>query len=141
LSIVEVIFCFQSYNPFCLFAKPNHNPHSFLASEMIRAALLETFKKELPYCCEVQVTSFKEQPKGSLNPKLIKIEANIFVERDSQKVIVIGKQGSKIKEVGILARTSLEHFFQTKVYLALQVKVDKDWRKKDDKLKKFGYLK
>jgi len=108
---------------------------------MIRAALLETFKKELPYCCEVQVTSFKEQPKGSLNPKLIKIEANIFVERDSQKVIVIGKQGSKIKEVGILARTSLEHFFQTKVYLALQVKVDKDWRKKDDKLKKFGYLK
>ena len=108
---------------------------------MIRAALLETFQKELPYCCEVQVTSFKEQPKGSMEPTLIKMEANIFVERDSQKAIVVGKQGAKIKQVGIVARESLEDFFQTKIFLKLQVKVDKDWRKKDDKLKKFGYLK
>ena len=92
---------------------------------MIRAALLETFQKELPYCCEVQVTSFKEQPKGSMEPTLIKMEANIFVERDSQKAIVVGKQGAKIKQVGIVARESLEDFFQTKIFLKLQVKVDK----------------
>lgn len=85
--------------------------------------------------------AFKEEPKGSPDPKIIRIDANIFVERDSQKAIVIGKQGAKIKEVGIVARQSLEDFFQTKIFLQLQVKVDKDWRKKDDKLKKFGYLK
>ncbi|CAB9514867.1 GTPase ERA [Seminavis robusta] len=107
----------------------------FLASEMIRAALLETFQKELPYCCEVQVTAFKEQ-----QTKLIKIDANIFVERDSQKRIVIGTQGAKIKQVGMLARETLQDFFQTKIYLQLQVKVDKDWRKQDDKLKRFGYI-
>lgn len=109
---------------------------------MIRAALLETFQKELPYCCEVQVTSFKEQPENSPDPpKLIKIEADVFVERDSQKAIVIGTQGAKIKEVGTVARGSLEEFFQTKIFLSLRVKVDKDWRKKDDKLKKYGYRK
>lgn len=106
---------------------------------MIRAALLETFQKELPYCCEVVVTSFKEKPKGSSNPEVIAIEATIYVERDSQKVIVIGTQGSMIKKVGIVARKSLEEFFQTKIFLKLQVNVDKDWRKKDDKLKKYGY--
>ena len=97
--------------------------------------MLETFQKELPYCCEVQVTSFKEEPKGSPDPTLIKMDATIFVERDSQKAIVIGKEGSKIKQVGMVARESLEEFFQTKIFLKLQVKVDKDWRKKDDKLK------
>lgn len=103
--------------------------------------MLDIFQKELPYCCEVQVTAFKEEPKGSLDPKLIRMDATIFVERDSQKAIVIGKQGAKIKEVGTAARGALEDFFQTKIFLKLQVKVDKDWRKKDDKLKKFGYLK
>ena len=111
----------------------------FLASEMIRAALLETFQKELPYCCEVLVTSFKEKPKD--NPTLIAMDATICVERDSQKIIVVGKQGSKIKEVGIKAREALEEFFQTKVFLKLQVKVDKDWRKKEDRLKQYGYKK
>lgn len=108
---------------------------------MIRGAVLETFQKELPYCCEVVVSSFKEKPEGSSSPKLISMEATIYVERDSQKVIVIGKQGAQIKQVGIVARKALERFFQTKVFLKLQVKVDKDWRKKDDKLKQYGYKK
>lgn len=129
-SHLAFFFHSKTYNTPCA-------AHSFLASEMIRGALLETFQKELPYCCEVQVTSFKEQEK----PPLIKMDATIFVERQSQKLIVVGKAGSKIKEVGIAARASLEEFFQTKIFLNLQVKVDKDWRKNNDKLKKFGYLK
>ena len=113
---------------------------SYLRDEPV----LETFSKELPYCAQVQVTSFKEQGtqgNGSPNPKLIQIDATILVERDSQKIIVIGKQGAMIKQVGTLARAALERFFQTKIYLKLQVKVDKDWRKNKDKLKEYGYLK
>jgi small GTP-binding protein len=111
----------------------------FCASEMIRAALLTSFSKELPYCCQVQVTSFKEEKTKKGGGGLIRIEATIFVERESQKKIVIGKQGAKIKQVGILARQSLQDFFQTKIFLQLQVAVDKDWRKNEDKLKHYGY--
>ena len=81
----------------------------FIASELIRAALFELLKKELPYCCQVQVTSFKEAS------NMIRMTAQVFVERDSQKVIVIGKGGQQIKEIGIRAREKLEEFFRTKV--------------------------
>lgn len=85
----------------------------FIASEMIRAALFESLKKELPYCCEVQINEFKE-PKAGQKP-LVRISASVIVERDSQKVIVIGKNGEMIKEVGTVARKKIEDFLQSKV--------------------------
>ena len=107
----------------------------FLASEMIRQAIFTSaLNKEIPYCCEVRVDSFKDQR------KILKIEARICVERDSQKGIVIGKQGKQIKAVGVEARKSLEGFFGKKIFLDLSVKVDPNWRKNDDKLKEFGYI-
>jgi GTP-binding protein Era len=112
----------------------------FFASEMIRASLFQNLKKELPYCCEVQVTEFKE-PSSDSTKQVIRMKATVFVERDSQKVIVIGKGGEVIKKVGMDARKSLEDFFQKQVYLELNVKVDKDWRKNESRLKQLGYLK
>lgn len=111
----------------------------FFCSELIRESLLESryLKKELPYCCEVQITDYKE-PRTS--NEITRIEATIFVERNSQKAIVVGKNGDVIKQVGIIARKKIEKFLQgEKVFLKLQVKVDKDWRKKDDALAKYGY--
>ena len=112
-------------------------PERFVASEMIRAALFQSLRKEVPYCCEVRLQSFKEQQDddGSL-----RLEALIVVERDSQKAIVIGKGGSTIKEIRIQAQKALEDFFQTKVALFLQVSVDKDWRKNEKRLQEYGYM-
>ena len=87
---------------------------SFFASEMIRASLFQHLKKELPYCCEVQVTEFKE-PSTDSTKQVIRMKATVFVERDSQKVIVIGKGGEVIKKVGMEARKQLEDFFQSQV--------------------------
>lgn len=102
---------------------------------MVRASLFQNLKKELPYCCEVAVTEFKE------SRDIIRMKATIFVERDSQKSIVIGKGGDALKKVGIEARKHLEDFFGLQVYLELTVKVDKDWRKNESRLKQLGYLK
>jgi GTPase len=106
----------------------------FIASELIRGTLFELLQQELPYCCEVRITDFKEKK------TMDRISADIIVERESQKAIVIGTNGIKIKEIGTLARTKLEEFLQSKVYLELRVKVDKDWRRNEDRLKAFGYL-
>jgi len=107
----------------------------FLASEMIREALFRSrLEKEVPYCCEVQIHSFKDLP------NLLKIKAVIFVERDSQKRIVVGKGGNQIKDIGIRARKTIEQFYRKKVHLELFVKVQPGWRKRDDALKKFGYV-
>jgi GTP-binding protein Era len=114
-------------------------PERFFASEIIRASLFQNLKKEVPYCCEVRVTGFKE-PKEADKKQIIKITAAVIVERDSQKGIVVGKGGDIIKKVGIEAREKLEEFLQGQVYLDLHVKVEKDWRKKEDILKQYGYL-
>ena len=107
----------------------------FIASEMIRAALFQTLRKEVPYCCEVRLQSFKEQPDES-----IRMEATIVVERDSQKAIVIGKAGSVVGDIRVQAQTALQEFFQTKVALFLTVTVDKDWRKDEKRLQEYGYM-
>jgi len=112
----------------------------FFTSEIIRATLFCNLGKELPYCCEVRIEDFKE-PKIEDKQKITRIRATICVERDSQKGIVVGKGGAKIKEVGIEARKQLEEFLQEKVHLELNVKVEKNWRKDESKLKAFGYLK
>lgn len=106
----------------------------FFASEMIRAQLLKQYKKEIPYSCEVVVTAFIE------GEKLYRISAEIIVERDSQKNIIIGEGGKMLKIVGTYARKDMEEFFQRKVFLEMFVKVIPDWRDTKNYLKKFGYI-
>ncbi|HZY35086.1 MAG TPA: GTPase Era [Mucilaginibacter sp.] len=105
----------------------------FFASEMIRAQVFKQYKKEIPYSTEVVVTAFKE------GDKLYRISAEIIVERDSQKNILIGKDGGMLKIVGTYARREMEEFFQRKVFLEMFVKVIPDWRSKKNYLKQFGY--
>ncbi|MCH5328206.1 MAG: GTPase Era [Coprobacter sp.] len=108
-------------------------PARFFVTEIIREKILLTYDKEIPYACEVEVEQFKE------DDRQIHIMAVIYVERDSQKGIVIGKGGAALKKVGMLARKDIEAFFQKKIFLEMYVKVEKDWRNKDSKLKSFGY--
>ena len=105
----------------------------FFISEIIREKILLLYQKEVPYSCEVVVEEYKEEE------KIIKIRSNIMVSRTSQKAIMIGHQGKKIKQLGIDARKDIEEFVMKQVHLELFVKVDKDWRDKDQKLKKYGY--
>ncbi|MDI9341044.1 MAG: GTPase Era [Sediminibacterium sp.] len=108
-------------------------PERFFVSEIIREKILLHYKKEIPYSVEILVNSFKEEP------DIIKIEGEILVERDSQKGIIIGNKGDAIKKVGTAARIECEKFFGKKIFLELFVKVDKDWRNNDNRLKQFGY--
>lgn len=105
----------------------------FFVSEMIREKIFLNYKKEIPYSVEVAVESFKE------SEKLIKIHAYIFVERDSQKGILLGHQGKAIKRTGTMAREEMEKFFDKKIFLQLSVKVNKDWRNNEKLLGQFGY--
>ena len=109
-------------------------PARFFVTEIIREKILLTYDKEIPYACEVAVEQFKEE-EGRIH-----IMAVIYVERDSQKGIIIGKGGSALKKVGMLARKDIEASFDKKVYLELYVKVEKDWRSRENKLKGFGYI-
>ena len=108
-------------------------PARFFVSEIIREKILLFYDKEIPYSVEVCVESFKEER------NLIRIHAVIYVERDSQKGIIIGHQGKALKKVATEARKSLEKFFDKKIYLETYVKVDKDWRSSDKELNLFGY--
>ena len=106
----------------------------FFAQEIIREKILLNYQKEIPYSTEVEVEEFKEEE------KIIKMRANIYVARDTQKGIIIGHQGSMLKKVGSSARMDMEAFFGKKVFLELYVRVQKDWRNNDRDLKRFGYL-
>ena len=105
----------------------------FFAQEIIREQILLNYSQEIPYCCEVNVESFKE---GS---DRYDISAVIYVMRDTQKGIIIGKKGEALKRVGTQARLDMEEFFQKKVFLSLFVKVDPDWRESRKELRRFGY--
>ena len=109
-------------------------PLRFFVSEIIREKILLNYKQEIPYSSEVVVESFKNEA------KIVKISAVIYVMRDSQKGILIGKGGSALKRVGVESRRDIERFLQKKVFIELFVKVDKDWRNDERKLKRFGYL-
>ena len=111
-----------------------NKPMRFFISEIIREKILTHFKQEIPYSCEVVVESYLEED------SLVKIRAEIRVARESQKQIVIGSSGSMIKRVGIDARRDIEKFIGSKVFLDLYVRVDKDWRNDENKLKRLGYL-
>ena len=108
-------------------------PARFFVSEIIREKILLYYDKEIPYAVEVAVDQFKE------SPKIIHIRAVIYVERESQKGIIIGHQGVALKKVSTEARKALEKFFGKAIYLETYVKVDKDWRSSEKELKNFGY--
>lgn len=105
----------------------------FFVSEMVREAILNNYDKEIPYAVEVDVEEFKEAE------DIIRIRANIFVERDTQKGIIIGHGGQMIRKTGTEARIKMEEFFKKKIFIDLFVKVRKDWRKDENLLKKWGY--
>ena len=108
-------------------------PARFFVNEIIREKILLYYDKEIPYSVEVVVEQFKEEA------KMIHIHAVIYVERDSQKGIIIGKQGKALKKVATEARRDLERFFGKTIFLETYVKVDKDWRSSDKELRNFGY--
>ena len=115
-------------------------PARFFVNEIIREKILQNYDKEIPYSVEVEVESFKEEEPTEQQPKgIIRIGAIIYVERDSQKGIIIGKAGSALKKVGTEARKDIEAFFDKPVYLQLFVKVDRDWRSNMGRLKHYGY--
>jgi GTP-binding protein Era len=131
--------------PKLLLFMPDHPPYfpqdeytdrteRFFASEIIREKIFFNYEQEIPYSTEVSITSFKEEA------DIIKISAVIYVERNSQKGIVIGKAGSSLKKVGMEARKDMEAFFAKKIFLETHVKVADNWRKEKFKLRQFGYL-
>ena len=105
----------------------------FFASEIIREKILKFYDKEIPYCCEIEIESYKEEP------TIDRIAATIYVARDSQKGILIGHKGEKLKRVGQTAREDMEQFLGKKVFLQLFVKVSDDWRNNERQLRRFGY--
>ena len=108
-------------------------PARFFVSEIIREKIFLYYREEVPYSCEVAIESFKE------SDDLIRITGTIFVERESQKGIIIGKGGIALKKVSTLARRDLERFFGKKIFLRLEVEVSDDWRNSDRALRSFGY--
>ena len=113
-------------------------PERFFVSEIIREKILLLYEQEVPYSCEVAVISFKED-KTNKGENLIRIAAEIYVVRKTQKAIIIGKGGSAIKKLGTEARKDIEAFLQSKVFLELRVKVKDNWRDDERMLKYFGY--
>ncbi|MCR4659191.1 MAG: GTPase Era [Bacteroidales bacterium] len=123
---------------------PEHEPYfpkdeltdrsmRFFVSEIVREKILLLYQKEIPYSCEVAVDSYHEQP------DMDRIEATIYVERESQKGILIGHQGSSLKRLGIEARKDIEEFTGKRCYLGLHIKVLKDWRNSAQAMRRFGY--
>ncbi len=108
-------------------------PEKFFASEILREKIFLNYKKEVPYSCEVVIATFKEEE------NIIRIAAEIYVERATQRAILIGHQGESIKKTGTMARIEMEKFFNKKVFLEQYIKVEPDWRSKLNKLKEFGY--
>ena len=105
----------------------------FFASEIIREKILLSYEKEIPYCCEIEIDTYKEEP------TIDRISATIYVARNSQKGIIIGHKGERLKRVGQKAREDMEQFLGKKVFLQLFVKVQEDWRNNERQLRRFGY--
>ena len=109
-------------------------PERFFVSEILRGKIFENYDKEIPYCTEVVVESFKEEE------NIIRIQTLIYVERDTQKSILIGKKGAALKKTATEARLEMEKFFAKKIYLETYIKVRKDWRNDENYLKNLGYI-
>lgn len=109
-------------------------PQRFFVSELVRETVFELFKEEIPYSTEVLISEFKEREKGKWY-----IAADIIIEKESQKAIIIGEKGAKIKQIGLLSRNKIEAHLELPVFLELFVKVREDWRSKTTYLRSFGY--
>lgn len=134
-SILDIVQTFlPDHPPFFPQDEFTDRTERFFASEIIREKIFENYEEEIPYSCEVGINSFKDEP------DILRISAVIYVERDSQKGIVIGKAGSSLKKVGMEARKDMEAFFGKKIFLETHVKVADNWRKERNKLRQFGYL-
>lgn len=136
-GVVQLFEAIKNALPVCppFFAKDQltDKPARFFVDEIIREKILLNYDKEIPYSVEVEVEQFKEEE------RLIRIMAVIYVERESQKGIIIGRQGQALKRVGAQARKDIEAFFGKQVYLELFVKVDRDWRSSQSRLRHYGY--
>ena len=132
-SILEYLPFHPKYFPDDIVAQDDER---FFVSEIVREKIFELYKEEIPYSCEVLIADFKER-----EDKKNYISAEIVVEKESQKGILIGKQGAAIKKLGQLAREAVEEFLQREVYLELRVKVRIKWRSDENMLKSFGYIK
>jgi GTP-binding protein Era len=130
-QIIELMPVHPAYYPQDEFTDRSER---FFASEIVREKIFLNYDQEVPYSTEVAITEFKEEE------TILRIRAQIFVERDSQKGIIIGNKGSALKKLGMDARKDLEAFFQKKVFLETHVKVADNWRKQRLKLRQFGYL-
>lgn len=108
-------------------------PERFFAAEIIREKIFTNYTKEVPYSCEVVINSFKEKE------DMIVVSAEIYVERTTQRAILLGHKGERIKKVGIEARQEMENFFGKKIFLEQYIRVEPDWRNKRQKLERFGY--
>ena len=108
-------------------------PERFFAAEIVREKIFLNYKKEVPYSCEVVIREFKE------TDDIIKVSCEIYVERATQRAILLGHKGERIKKVGIEARKDMEQFFGKKVFLEQYIKVEPDWRQQKAKLERFGY--
>jgi GTP-binding protein Era len=108
-------------------------PERFFAAEIIREKILQNYRKEIPYSCEVVITEFKEKE------DILLIRSEIYVERATQRAILLGHKGERIKKVGTEARHDMETFFGKRIFLEQHIKVEADWRLKKQKLKQFGY--
>ncbi len=132
--ILEVVKAFMpTHPPFFPEDEFTDRSERFFASEIIREKIFLNYQDEIPYSSEVAIDSFKDEP------EILRISALIFVERDSQKGILIGKGGASLKKVGIEARRDLESFFGKKIFLETHVKVAGNWRKEKNRLRQFGY--
>jgi GTPase len=129
----EILARLPEHAPFYDKEELTDRPERFFASEIIREKIFTNYKKEIPYSTEVAIVDFFEED------KIIRIRAEIYVERSSQKGIIIGDKGSALKRVGTQAREELERFFGKKVFLETHVKVEENWRKNKNKLRRFGY--
>jgi GTP-binding protein Era len=130
-QIIELMPVHPAYYPQDEFTDRSER---FFASEIVREKIFLNYDQEVPYSTEVAITEFKDEE------TILRIRAQIFVERDSQKGIIIGNKGSALKKLGMEARKDLEAFFQKKVFLETHVKVADNWRKQRLKLRQFGYL-
>lgn len=131
--IEEIVTLLPEHPPYFPKDQLTDRSERFVVNEVIREKILVLYDKEIPYSVEVETESFKP------SEDIIRIRSIIYVERDSQKGIIIGHKGSSLKKVGTMARKELEQFFNQKIHLELYVKVHKDWRSKPNMLKHFGY--
>lgn len=135
-SLLERIVGFMPQGP-KFFTKDTltNRDERFFTTEIIRETIFHIYKDEIPYSCEVIIDQFQDK-----SPQLSVIDACIIVNKDSQKAIIIGKGGLKLKELGSMAREKLEKFLDRKVFLSLHVRVDEDWRQNENSLARYGYV-